>query len=59
MDKRKPKLEKVGCYFRQGNGDMGFTFFKVVEVKDGDLFIYEKGILWKLKKPKKQVGEKK
>jgi len=52
MDGRKPKLEKVGCYFKQGNGVAGFHFFNDVKVSDGDLFIYNKGVLWKLTKPK-------
>jgi len=72
-DKRIPKLEKIGCFYMQGNGDSGFSFFsrqpESEKVRDaqflifkesfkgpanklmnGDVFIYNKGILWRLKK---------
>jgi len=59
-DKRKPVLEKVGCYFEQGNGRSGFDFFKALKVSNNDIFVYNKGILWKLNsEAKKQAGEKK
>lgn len=46
IDKRKPKLEKVGCY---SSGEIkGFSFFKNIELNDNDVFIYNKGILWRL-----------
>ena len=49
IDKRKPKLEKVGC-FHSGKGERGFMFFEEFKgLKNGDVFIYNRGILWKLK----------
>lgn len=48
LDKRKPKLEKIGCYFQSGD-DSEFHYFEKATVKDGDVFIYNKGILWKVK----------
>jgi len=56
MDKRKPVLEKVGCFYANGKGDSGFEFFKALKVSNGDFFIYNEGILWKLKQ--KQVAKK-
>lgn len=47
-DKRKPVLEKVGCAFMQFDKS-GFTFFsKGLQLSDGDTFIYNKGILWRV-----------
>ena len=48
-DNRKPVLEKVGCYFEQGNGNSGFEFFKILKIVDNTVFVYNKGILWKIK----------
>ena len=50
MDKRTPKLEKIGCY-TYGTGyfpNGGFTFFEKIKLKDNDVLIYNKGILFKL-----------
>ena len=47
--KRKPKFEKAGCFFRQGDGQRGFHLFNGFDVKDNDIFVYNKGILWKLR----------
>jgi len=47
--KRKPKFEKAGCFFRQGDGQRGFHLFNEFAVKDNDIFVYNKGILWKLR----------
>ena len=51
-EKRKPVLEKVGCFYANGKGDSGFEFFKALKVSDGDFFVFNKGILWKLKESK-------
>ncbi len=51
-DKRKPILEKVGCYFATGQNKSGFEFFKIIKVSDGDIFIFKQGILWKLEQTK-------
>ena len=48
-DKRKPVLQKVGCFYANAKGDSGFEFFKDLKVSNGDFFIYNEGILWKLK----------
>ena len=48
-DKRKPVLEKIGCFFGEYDHN-GFVFFnKEEKATDGDVFIYNKGILWRLK----------
>jgi hypothetical protein len=47
-DKRTPELRKVGCYTYGGDLTGGFTFFLKEDVCDGDVFVYNKGILWKL-----------
>jgi hypothetical protein len=62
IDKRTPKLEKVGCYHWQGDGTDGFHFFErnpnvESRVKNGDVFIYNEGILWKVKKACATVRE--
>ena len=51
LDGREPVLKKVACYFARGNGDYGFSFFERVKkerVRNGDVFIYNEGILWKI-----------
>ena len=49
MDKRKPKLEKVGCYvYGEDYSKGGFTFFERLQLSDGDVFVYNQGVLWKL-----------
>ena len=48
-DVRKPKLKKIGCWFAQGGTKTGFEFFDLKEnIKDGDFFVYNKGILFKI-----------
>ena len=49
-DKRIPKLKKVGVHYLRyfPSKSTGFEFFDDVEVKDNNVFIYNKGILWKL-----------
>jgi len=49
-DKREPKLKKVGCYTKGGEvyKEGGFTFFEDFSLKDSDVFIYNKGILFKI-----------
>lgn len=49
-DKRRPKLDKVGCYFSTGKKESGFHFFTDLPIANGEIFIYDKGILWKLRK---------
>lgn len=49
-DNRKPVLEKIGCYFAEGTGKEGFVFFSKQKIANGDVFIYNEGILWRLKK---------
>jgi len=59
IDKRKPVLEKIGCSFSE-HDRCGFQFFYYeTKIKDGDNFIYNKGILWKLKnpEPKKEASK--
>jgi len=57
-DKRKPALEKIGCYFKQGNGSSGFAFFKTSKLSNNDVFVYNKGVLWRLKnKPEEKNNE--
>ena len=46
-DKRIPKLEKIGCFSSSEEG--GFSFFNRVQLKDNDVFVYRKGVLWRLK----------
>ena len=49
---KRPKWEKVGCYFHTGDRKIGFEFFWGITPKEGDVFVYNEGILWKLKNPK-------
>lgn len=51
-DKRTPKLEKIGVYTlcRAYLPNGGFTLLENVKIKDNDLLIYNKGILFRLKK---------
>jgi len=54
--RRKPVFEKIGCYFKQGDGVSGFQFFKnTQDVKDGDFFVYNRGILFGIKKGEKMI----
>lgn len=48
--KRKPKFEKAGCFFKTSSNE-GFHLFDGFTAKDGDVFIYNRGILFKIKKP--------
>jgi hypothetical protein len=52
-DRRKPKLEKVGCYYMK-NRQQGFEFFSDHTIFDGDVYTYSKGILWRLKAVKEK-----
>lgn len=51
-DGREPNLEKVGCFFARA-GERGFCFFESFRKKkipvDGDIYVYNKGILWRVK----------
>jgi hypothetical protein len=50
-DSRHPSLDKVGCYFKNGTGENGFHFFSKNEsIMDNDVFIYNEGILWRVKR---------
>jgi len=47
-DKREPKLKKIGCFY-QNSDETCFQFFNEKEiVKNGDLFVYNKGILFRI-----------
>jgi len=49
FDKREPKLKKIGYWFAQGGTKTGFEFFDLKEeIKDGQIFVHNKGILWKI-----------
>lgn len=52
-DKREPELKVIGCYFERGNGEYGFHFtgnkgINPYKLKNGDVFVYNKGILFKI-----------
>ncbi len=50
VDQRYPRLEKIGCFYSVSD-KKGFNFFdKDTTIKDNDVFIYNKGILWRLEK---------
>ncbi len=49
IEKRKPPIDKIGCYFSTGENKSGFEFFKNVQITNGDIFVFNKGILWKLR----------
>jgi len=46
-DKRHPELARVGCYFYT-SFKSGFEFFDKQLIKNGDVFIYKDGILWRV-----------
>jgi len=52
IEDRTPILEKIGYYFLQGSrGERSFKFFvSKGQLKNNDVFIYNKGILWRLKR---------
>jgi len=59
-DVRSPKFEKIGVYC-QSDGCAWFEFLSPdIPCNNGDVFVYSKGVLWKMAiKPEPVVGAKK
>lgn len=52
-DVRMPVLERVGCWFECGDGSYGFHLWNEksrIAVGDGDVFVYNGGVLWRLRR---------
>jgi hypothetical protein len=55
-DKRAPKLESVGCYSWNSKnlGEQSFWLGKDFKVQNGQVFVYNKGVLFLLKEEAKE-----
>jgi len=48
LGKRYPDLTAVGCFFQHGK-NKGIDFFSEdIVIKNGDVFIYKDGVIWRV-----------